>query len=103
MTVAALGLAASATSFCARHYTTTGVVLAVKPPATVTVSHDPFPGYMDAMAMPFELRGRAARVPLAPGDRIRLRLAVKGRDSFVDRVDVISAEPVDAGLRRTPA
>ena len=90
-------------SACAKHYTTTGLVLSVTPPTTVTISHDAFPGFMDAMAMPFELRDRAARVPVASGDRVRLRLAVKGGRSYVDRLEVISAEPVDAGLKRTPS
>lgn len=94
------GLAASG---CARHYTTHGLVLRVdRPGAVVTISHGAFPGYMDAMAMPFDLQGRAARTPLTPGDRVRLRLAVKGSRSWVDRLEVISAARVDAGLQTTP-
>ena len=58
---------------------------------------------MDAMSMPFDLKGPARRVRVAPGDRVSFRLGVKGDRSFVDRIDVISAAPVDAGLRRTPA
>ena len=47
-------------SACAAHHTTTGLVLRVdQPAATVTISHDAFPGYMDAMAMPFDLKGSA--------------------------------------------
>ena len=103
ITIAALFATVTVCSACARHFTTTGLVLAIKPPTTATISHEPIPGLMDAMAMPFELRGQARRVPIASGDRVRLRLAVKGRDSYIDRLDVISAEPADAGLRRTPA
>ena len=89
---------------CARHYTTQGLVLRIDQPGViVTVSHDALPGFMDAMAMPFDLRGAARSTPLAPGDRVRLRLAVKGGRSWVDRLEVISAEPVDAGLLTTPA
>jgi protein SCO1 len=99
--VVASALSASA---CARHYTSTGLVLRVdRPGATVTVSHDAFKGFMDAMAMPFELRGSAQRVTVTPGDRVRLRLAVKGDRSWVDRLDVVSAAPVDAGLQQSPA
>ena len=91
-------------SACAAHHTTTGLVLRVdKPGATVTISHDAFPGYMDAMAMPFDLRGSARSAPLTAGDRVRLRLAVKGGRSWVDRLEVVSAAPVDAGLQNTPA
>jgi len=91
-------------SACAAHHTTTGLVLRIdKPGATVTISHDAFPGYMDAMAMPFDLQGSARAAKLVPGDHVRFRLSVKGGHSWVDRLDVISAAPVDAGLLNTPA
>jgi protein SCO1/2 len=97
--VLSLGLAG-----CAAHHTTTGLVLRVdKPAATVTISHDAFPGFMDAMAMPFELQGSARTAKLTPGDRVKFRLSVKGGRSWVDRVAVVSAAPVDAGLQNTPA
>jgi protein SCO1/2 len=89
---------------CAAHHTTTGLVLRVdRPGATVTISHDAFPGYMDAMAMPFDLKGDARRAKLNPGDRVKFRLSVKDGRSWVDRVDVVSAARVDAGLENTPA
>ncbi|HEV8209172.1 MAG TPA: SCO family protein [Vicinamibacterales bacterium] len=89
---------------CAAHHTTTGLVLRVdKPGATVTISHDAFPGYMDAMAMPFDLKGDARTTKLNPGDRVKFRLSVKGGRSWVDRVGVVSAARVDAGLENTPA
>jgi protein SCO1/2 len=86
-----------------RHYRTTGLVVAVPSANRLVISHDPFPGFMDAMSMPFDIKGSARRVRVAPGDRVSFRLGVKGGRSFVDRLDVISAAPVDAGLRRTPA
>jgi protein SCO1/2 len=89
---------------CAHHYTTTGLVLKVDPPAsTVTISHDAFPGFMHAMVMPFDVKGGARHEKLTAGDRVRFRLSVKGTRSWVDRVEVISAAPVDAGLQQTPA
>jgi len=98
--VAIVGLTASA---CAKHYTSTGLILKIdRPGSTVTISHEPFPGFMDAMAMPFDLKGGAQRVALTAGDRVKLRLAVKGGRSWVDRLDVISAAPADAGLEQTP-
>ena len=103
-------LVASATSACARHFTTDGLVLAVdRPGAVVTISHDAMPGFMDAMAMPFDVRGEARDAlsgltpPLVAGDRVRFRLSVKGGRSWVDQLAVISAAPVDAGLQTTPA
>jgi protein SCO1/2 len=89
---------------CASHHSSTGLILRVDQPAsTVTISHDAFPGYMDAMAMPFDLRGSARAAKLTPGDRVKFRLSVKGGHSWVDRVEVVSAAPVDAGLQNTPA
>ena len=73
-----------------------------KPAATITISHDPFSGFMDAMVMPFDVKGKARETKVTPGDRVRFRLAVKKGRSWVDRVDVISAAPVDAGLEQTP-
>jgi len=88
---------------CAHHYTTTGLVLKVDPPSTVTISHDAFPGFMDAMVMPFDVKGEARHGQLIAGDRVKFRLAVKGERSWVDQVEVVSAAPVDPGLRQTPA
>ena len=96
--------AALLTVACAAHHAGSGLVLRVdRAGSLVTISHDAFPGFMDAMAMPFDLRGAARAVPLTPGDRVRFRLAVKGGRSWVDRVEVVSAPAVDAGLQQTPA
>jgi len=97
-------LAVVAGTACAQHHTTTGLVLATDPrAATVTISHDAFPGFMDAMAMPFDLKGAARSAKLTSGDRVRFRLSVKGGRSWVDRVEVVSGAAVDAGLQQTPA
>jgi protein SCO1/2 len=89
---------------CAQHHRGAGLVLRVdRPGSLVTISHDAFPGFMDAMAMPFDLKGDARTARLTPGDRVQFRLAVKKRRSWVDRVEVVSAAPVDAGLQQTPA
>jgi protein SCO1/2 len=69
----------------------------------VTISHDAVPGLMDAMAMPFELRGDARSTAIAPGDRVRFRLSITGSRSWIDRVELLSAAPIDAGLQQTPA
>jgi protein SCO1 len=101
---ASLVLGAVLSSACARHYSTTGLVLKVdRPGSTVTISHDAFPGFMDAMAMPFELKGGARNVKVAAGDRVRLRLSVKSGRSWLDKLEVVSATPADAGLQQSPA
>jgi protein SCO1/2 len=98
--VAAFALGAAA---CAQHHTGHGLILRVdRPGATVTISHEALPGFMDAMAMPFDLKGAARQVGLTPGDRVRFRLSVRNSRSWVDRVEVVSAAPVDAGLQQTP-
>lgn len=97
-------LVAIAVSGCARHFATTGLVLNVDRTRSVaTISHEPIPGFMTAMAMPFELEGPARSVPIAPGDRVRVRLSVTRSRSWIDRVELISAAPLDAGLQQTPA
>lgn len=58
---------------------------------------------MDAMTMPFPLSGSARRAAVSPGDRVRFRIAVKHGRTAVDRIEVVSAMPADAGLQRTPA
>jgi len=103
----ALAAAVLLTCGCAAHHTTTGLVLGVVPSArsgaVVTISHDAFPGFMDAMTMPFTLKGPARDVGLTAGDRVRFRLAVRGDRSWVDRIEVVSAARSDAGLQQTPA
>ena len=99
-----VGAFALASAACASHHTGNGLVLRVdRPGAVVTISHDALPNFMDAMAMPFDLKGAARQARLIPGDRVRFRLAVKKGRSWVDRVEVVSAAPVDAGLQQTPA
>jgi protein SCO1/2 len=102
--VGVVAVLVAAAAGCARHYSTQGLVLSVdQPGAVVTISHEQFPGFMDAMVMPFDLRGAASRIELTRGDRVRLRLAVRGERSWVDRLEIVSAARVDVGLQNTPA
>ena len=69
-----------------------GLVLRVDPSAgVVTVSHDPVPGFMDAMIMPFNAADNGQLAGIQPGDRIQFRLRVNRDRSVVDRVRVLSA------------
>jgi protein SCO1 len=105
-TAAALIVLVTLCGGCAKRYTTRGVVLhadlADAAHSRVTISHEPIPGYMDAMVMPFALRPRSLGDGLAPGDRVEFRLRVTRQDSWVDRLTVISAKRPDAGLARSP-
>jgi protein SCO1/2 len=74
-----------------------------EPGATVTLSHDAIPGYMEAMAMPFSVRDRRELAELEPGDRVQFQLVVRSGNSWVERLRVVSASPTDAGLLLSPA
>jgi len=103
-TVVSLLVATITLPGCARTFATTGLVLNVdRARSLVTISHDAVPGLMDAMAMPFELRGDARNAPIGPGDRVRFRLSVTRSKSWIDRVELLSAAAADAGLQQTPA
>ena len=96
-----VGILASA---CATKYPARGLVLKVDPAtSTLTVSHEPIPGYMDAMVMPFTARNPDDVADVRPGDRIAFRLNVTKDRSHIDRVQLLSAAPADLGLLDTPA
>jgi protein SCO1 len=89
---------------CATGYAARGLVLRVDPKAsTLTVSHDPIPGYMEAMVMPFTVRDRRALSGVRPGDVVEFRLRPKRGGTEIDRLKHLSAEGKDAGLTMTPA
>lgn len=79
---------------CARRYRVAGLVVNVNhSKAMMTVSHDPIPGYMEAMVMPFQVRPRSELRSVNPGDRIEFRLVVRQRTSFAERIrSVVKAE-----------
>ena len=94
---------ASATGCAARHQAR-GLVLKVDRAASrVTVSHDAIAGYMDAMVMPFAVRDPKHLEDVRPGDRIAFRLNVRDERSWIDRLQLLSAAPVDVGLTQSPA
>jgi protein SCO1/2 len=91
-------LAALMASACATHRQARGLVLRVDPAArTVTVSHEPVPGFMDAMVMPFELRHASEITDLVAGDRIAFRIATRKGQTQIDRLRILSAAPPGAG------
>ncbi|HJR57826.1 MAG TPA: SCO family protein [Vicinamibacterales bacterium] len=69
---------------------------------SVTVSHEPVPGFMDAMVMQFTAASPEALAAVRPGDRIRFRLRVDGR-SVIDRVKILSAGPATTASGIGPA
>jgi protein SCO1/2 len=89
---------------CATRHQSRGLVLKVdRTASTLTVSHEDIPGYMDAMVMPFTVRDGKPLAEVRPGDRIAFRVNVRKDRSWIDRVKLLSAAPVDQGLTQTPA
>ena len=73
----------------ATRYQAKGLVVAEDPKAhTLTISHEAIPGFMEAMSMPFELRGRS----FAPGTTVTFTLVVEQRRSWVEDVRPVAFE-----------
>jgi protein SCO1/2 len=99
-----LMIAGCAIAGCAARHNTRGLVLNVdRARSTVTVSHEEIPGYMSAMVMPFTVGDPEQLADVRPGDRLAFRLNVKKDRSWIDKLQLVSAAPVDVGLMQTPA
>ena len=68
-------------------YQVRGVVREVKPDGrTVVIRHEPIPGYMEAMSMPFQARETNELAGIKAGDEVTFRLTVSNEESWI--VDV---------------
>jgi protein SCO1/2 len=86
-----------------KRYSGRGLVLEVnRPDQTVVVSHDEIRGYMDPMVMPFQVKDARLLADLKRGDRVRFRLAVGKKGSYLDRLAVESAPPADPAGWQSP-
>jgi protein SCO1/2 len=101
----AAALAAVLSAGCAEtRHELQGLVLKVDAAAaSVTVSHEPVPGFMDAMVMQFTATQAHALNGIRPGDRIRFRLIVDRERSEIDQVTILSAAPAAPGIGTTAA
>ena len=89
---------------CATTYQTRGLVLRVEPASrTLTVSHDPIIGYMEAMVMPFQVRDPKQIRGVRPGDVVSFRVRSRKSGTEIDRIKPLSAAGADAGLTMTPS
>ena len=79
---------------CADRREVRGLVLKVTP-SSITVSHEPIPGYMDAMVMQVTAARSTELRDVHPGDRIQFRMTV-GRQTTIDRIRILSAAPPSA-------
>ena len=88
--VTALLLLAVQSSVAAQEYKVTGMILTVdRSRSTFSASIQSIPGFMPAMAMPFEVRQRKDLDGLTPGAVVEFVLVVKGSSSYAERIRVV--------------
>jgi len=86
----ALVLLAIPSSQAAQEYSVTGMVLKVdRARLTFTASIQAIPGFMAAMAMPFEVRQAKDLDGLVPGASVAFALVVNGNTSYAERIRVV--------------
>jgi protein SCO1/2 len=74
-------------SGCAKHFPTSGMVIAVNAPEqTVTISHRYIPHYMPAMAMAFHVRKSGELAGLQPGAQVEFELVARKSASYIQRL-----------------
>lgn len=87
--------ACSSRATAEQRYAIKGKVVSVdQRDSTITISHEPIAGYMDAMTMPFKLKDERLLNDLGEGDRIQATLVVRGLKSWLEDV-VATREAVD--------
>ena len=88
--VTALVLLAVQTSVIAREYPVTGMVIGVdRSRNTFTASIQSIPGFMPAMAMPFEVRQKKHLDGLSPGAIVEFVLVVNDKSSYAERIRIV--------------
>jgi protein SCO1 len=74
----------------AEEYQVTGIVLKVdRPRNSFTASIQAIPGFMPAMAMPFEVRRSEDLDGLAPGAAVEFVLMVRDQSSYAERIRIV--------------
>jgi protein SCO1/2 len=91
LTTAILVLAGSVSLFGQQQaQTLTGMVVEVKPSERLlVVSHDPVPGVMPAMIMPFEVRDEAQLRGLTPGTIVNFTLRANAGQAYAENLQVV--------------
>ena len=76
--------------------TVTGMVVEVKPAAReLLISHDPVPGVMPAMMMPFAVRNEAALRGVTPGSIVSFTLRMNSDAAYADDLKVLKYQSVE--------
>ena len=87
---AALLLLTVPSAVAAAEYPVTGMVLKVdRSRNTFTASIQAIPGFMPAMAMPFEVRHGKDLDGLVPGAAVEFALIVNGDSSYAERIRIV--------------
>jgi protein SCO1/2 len=77
-----------------KQYQLTGVVREIdKESGQVMIRHDEIPGYMKAMTMPFDLKGKEVLADLFVGDEVEGTLVVKADD--IELSDLVITRPAE--------
>lgn len=77
-----------------KEYSVRGVIKEVRPAeGDVVIRHDPIPGYMEAMTMPFRVRNASILSNLHTGDTVAFRLSVTRTESWSDSFKVLEKAP----------
>ena len=83
-------------SVAAQEYAVTGLVLTVdRSSNTFTASIQAIPGFMPAMAMPFEVRQRQDLDGLVPGAAVEFVLVVDQKSSHAERIRIVRYQSVE--------
>jgi len=79
-----------------------GIVIEVNPgKKLIVVSCDAIPGYMEAMVMPFSVRGSQNLKTFVPGTPVRFNMVANGSEDYADNLQVVQmtnyeSEPTEA-------
>ena len=76
--------------WAADQHSVQGILLKVNPASqSIVVSCDAIPGYMDAMVMPFIVRGQANLKSLVPGATVRFDMVESKNQSIAEHLRVV--------------
>jgi protein SCO1 len=96
LTVTALLCLVIQSSVAAKEYPVAGMVLTVDPSRnTFTASIEAIPGFMPAMAMPFEVHQRKDLDGVVPGAAVTFTLVVDQKSSHAERIRIVRYQSVE--------
>ena len=97
-------LLAASHAWAAEQHSVQGLLLEVDPSRKViVVSCDAIPGYMEAMVMPFTVRGPENIGTLVPGTAVRFNMVQTGDEEYAEHLEAVpvtnyESEPTEARL-----